>query len=203
MSGSLSEITDGERQALVKRHLSGETYSDLVGFAGLELQQIRQLFRQTKMQDLLASEQGYFDLTTARARLRLHMLGDRAVDKQENLMDSKSEEMQFKASKFILESILPKTEKHVGDVTLNLKADIEMLHSVGNMLATSRVVSPDGGNGKAIPSYAPYVLTGTEGIEIAESSDPDQLAIESGGPVGSGLAQDGKSDGKPEPPTSQ
>ena len=202
MSGKLTEITDGERQALVKRHLSGETYSDLAGFAGLDLQQIRQLFKQTKMQDLLASEQGYFDLTTARARLRLHMLGDRAVDKQERLMDSKSEEMQFKASRFILESILPKTEKHVGEVTLNLKADIEMLAHVSDALTTARVIPSGNGKDHQIPSYAPYVLTGTEGIEIAEPSDPEPQ-LGPGGPVGSGLAQERDPDGKPEPPTSQ
>lgn len=196
MPGSLTTLSNANKKALATRHLGGETYEDLVGYAHLSLAQIRALFRSQQMRDIMAQEQGYLEGAVARANLSLHMSLEEACDKQKGLLKSKSEEMRFKSSRYIIDRTLPPPAPAPTEVTHYHHARIEVLDSIADRLVDARIVNIVPENEE---TYAPYILRGTEGIETAEPSEPTpELGV--GGPVGSGPTSERDADGKPEPP---
>ena len=168
-NAKLTRLSQGQRQTLAKRHLSGESLHDLEGYAGLDHSQLYNLFKQQGMRDLMATEQGYYDLAAARGRLKLHMSLDDACDEQIGLLKSEHEEMRYKASRFIIESTLPQTKKLVGEVNVWHHAEIEVLASLTDAVSEARLV-PNKTNGEQ--SFDKYVLIGTEGIETV-SDEPE------------------------------
>lgn len=194
----LSALSKGQREALAKRHLSGETLTDLEGYAGLTRPQLKQLFKQQSMRDLMASQQGFYDQATARARLKLHMEVETAADVQIALMGSDSDEMKFKASRFILESVMPQRKIIEGEINVYHAADMQLIVELRDAMQDARTIPAKSNGGTS--TFTPYMLTGTEGIEILEPSDSDPQAVGPGGPVGSGTTQEDNPSGEPEPP---
>lgn len=197
MSGKLSELSLGQRQHLVKRWLAGDSYADMAGYMDLDHTQIVNLFKQQRTKDLMAAEQGYYEMSTARSRLTLQRNQEKAADVQSGLLDSESEEMRYKASKFIIEHTMPSEKRQSEGTTINLNAEIELITSLKEAVNEFRMV-PSGTNGKN--SFDKYVLLGTEGIETVEPSSATPEVLGVGGSDGSGPTRENEADGKPEPP---
>jgi len=180
--------------------LAGESFSELAGFNGLTRGQVAALFKTQAMLDLMAAAQGYFEASTARTMLRMHMLAPRAADVQDELLESQSEQMKFNASKYVLDKVLPQKVALSGEQNIYHHLDASVLtQSMDTAKAVLTLLKDYRSNGNGIDRY---LLRGTEGIETAEPSDPGPPALaELGGPDGSGPAHsDGVNDGRPEPP---
>ena len=186
-------------QAMAKAHIGGRSFSELATYTGLTHAKVRQLFKQQAMKDIMAKEQGYLAFLADQANTKLHMNVEDAVDKQIGLMGSKSDEMVYKASKFVIDKVLPDTHIVKGEHNHYHSAEIEVLAGIGTAIQGFRQIPPTT-NGQE--SFEPYLLKGTEGIELPEPSDTAH-DIGAEGPVGSGPTQESEPDGGPEPPHDQ
>ena len=175
---------------MAKAHIGGRSFSELATYTGLTHAKVRQLFKQQAMKDIMAKEQGYLAFLADQANTKLHMNVEDAVDKQIGLMGSK-------ASKFVIDKVLPDTHIVKGEHNHYHSAEIEVLAGIGTAIQGFRQIPPTT-NGQE--SFEPYLLKGTEGIELPEPSDTAH-DIGAEGPVGSGPTQPQRgTDGKPEPP---
>lgn len=188
-------LSDGERSMLAKRRLAGEQISDLVGLGGLTKAQLTRELKSQKTRDVMAKEQYYYDGVVARMRLQMHMSGEQTVTKMLNHRDGDDRNLSFQASKFIIESILPKREHHLSEVHHYVEGQVEVVAELVDALKGAKQITAtvDGR-----PSYADNVLIGTEGIETIEPEAGTTECVP--GPNGSGTQLEKDPDGKPEPP---
>jgi hypothetical protein len=104
----MPKLSDAHKTVLAKRYLGGETQAQLVGFAGLDARQIRNLFVSKAMKDLIAEEQARLDEIVARKRLRMAMELQDSIDRSEARKRGKGEsDLAAKAGAFDIETILP------------------------------------------------------------------------------------------------
>jgi hypothetical protein len=186
---------------LAKCHLGGQTAADLEGYAGLSATEVKNLLRTTGMKDVIAQQQGHLDAMATRLRYKMAINAPDIVDRMETRgrdMEGNAQ-ISFSADKFILEQIMPKRIEPRTEVGLNISVDLQVLSEVKGILTELQMVRGAGGNGQD-HSCDTYVLEGTEGIELLESSDATQV-LGVTGPVGSGPNPDEvpKPDGEPEP----
>jgi hypothetical protein len=79
----MPKLSHAHKTVLAKRYLGGETQAELVGFAGLDARQIRNLFASKSMKVVIAEEQARLDEIVARKRLRMGMELQDSMDRLE------------------------------------------------------------------------------------------------------------------------
>ena len=209
--GKLSHLTDAQLHSLAKRHLSGHTSVDLEGFAGLDVDQIRYLLRTDRMRGIVAEEQQYLDGQAARIRNRMSYGIEDSVDRMKARgSGADGPQIAYNADKFLIESLLPRNERHVVETHNTHSFDAQLVvHFRDALDALKTITGTDTikGNGSDISRYT---LLGTEGIATAEPEEPVTELV-TPGPLGSDSPPPADSQdqvvevpsGKSEPPPSE
>ena len=104
----MPKVSDAHKTALARRYLDGKTQAELVGFAGLDARQIRNLFASKSMRAVIAEEQGRLDDIVARKRLRMSLdLEDSANRLKARKRGTGESDLAAKAQAFDIERLLP------------------------------------------------------------------------------------------------
>lgn len=193
----LASLTDAQRHSLAKRHLSGHMLTDLEGFAGLDLKQLRTLFQSDRMRRVIGEEQEHLDTTASRIRNRMSYGIEDSVDRMKargNGVDGP--QIAFQADKFLIENLLPKNDRVILESHNTHHVTAEIAVQISDAITTLKdITDRTKGNGQS--DLHKYTLLGTEGIATAEPSDTrHELVVEA--PDGSGQPQE-QSRGQPEP----
>ena len=109
----MPRLSDAHKTVLAKRYLGGETQAELVGYAGLDTRQLKNLFASKSMKALIAEEQARLDEIVARKRLRLSMALEDSVDRLKARKRGTGEsDLAAKAGAFDIESLLPPVRRN-------------------------------------------------------------------------------------------
>ena len=174
MTSKLAHLTDAQLHSMAKRHLSGHTSVDLEGFAGLTLDQVRYLLRTGRMKKIISEEQQYLDGYTTRIRNRMSYGIEDSVDRMKSRgAGADGPQIAFGADKFLIESLMPKTEKHLVETHNTHSFDAQVVVQINDALDTLKTITgasdTNKGNGQDISKYT---LLGTEGIAKIEPEEP-------------------------------
>jgi hypothetical protein len=159
-------LTRAQKQVIAKRHLSGETAGDLDGYAGYSATEIRALLNTQGMRDIMAAERGHHDLAVSRALLKGAFAVEDAMDR--NIARGKDQtqpQIAFQADKFLIELVMPKTERHLVEQRTYHVVDPDTVTQIGRELAEVNQLlkgSPDR------PPLSTWTLHGTEGLASSE-----------------------------------
>ena len=201
----LTDITDAQRRSLAKRHLSGHMLTDMEGFAGLDLPQLRKLFRQEKTQAILREEQAHLDTTAVRIRNRMSYGIEDSVDRMKARgAGLDGPQIAYKADEFLITNLLPKVERHISEQDVTFRLDAQVAIQINDAIdvlkeITERSTGPS-------QSLSQFTLLGTEGIATAEPSEATQeIVVEDSSDPGPTITprpftepEDGS--GEPDPP---
>ena len=188
----LNEITDAQRRSLARRHLTGQMLVDLTGTYGLELDQVRKLFRQPKTLRIIDEEQAFLDTKAVKLRNRMSYGLEDSIDRMKargNGVDGP--QLAFAADKFLIEQILPKQERHVIDQRQTISFDAQVAFQFSDAVNTVKTIAAKL-TGDTAKQLAQYTQIGLEGIDSA--IEPGELTV-SAPPKGNG-----SSPGYPIPP---
>ena len=164
----LSELSDAQRHSIAKQHLSGSMLIDMVGFAGLDHAQLRKLFQQTKMKSILGEEQTYLDSQTVKLRNRLSYGLEDSIDRMKARGNgTDGPQLAFAADKFLIESVLPKQERHVVEQRQTVSFDAQVAIQFADAVNTAKTIAAKL-TGDSTVQLAEYTLTGLEGVDIVE-----------------------------------
>ena len=104
----MPKLSHAHKTVLAKRYLGGETQAELVGFAGLDARQIRNLFASKSMKDIIAEEQERPGEIVARKRLRMAAdLEDSVGRLKARKRGTGQSDLAAKAEAFDVASLLP------------------------------------------------------------------------------------------------
>lgn len=175
--GKLTELSDAQRRSLAKLHLTGTMMVDMVGFSGLELDQLRHLFQSPRMKRIIGEEQAYLDTQHIKLRNRMSYGLQDSIDRMKargNGIDGP--QLAFMADKFLIEQILPKQERHVVEQRQTFSLDAQVAVQFSDAVSVAREIVNKLGGGTT-PQLSKYTLTGLQGVELVE---PETVEIPRG-----------------------
>jgi hypothetical protein len=104
----MPRLSHAHKTVLAKRYLGGETQAELVGFAGLDARQIKNLFASKSMKAVIAEEQARLDEIVAQKRMRMSLDLERSVDRLKARERGTGEsQLAAKAAAFEIGKLLP------------------------------------------------------------------------------------------------
>ena len=104
----MPRLSHAHKTVLAKRYLGGETQAELVGFAGLDARQIRNLFASKSMKTVIAEEQERLDEIVALKRLRMSLGLQDSIDRLEaRKRGTRESDLAAKAEAFDIANLLP------------------------------------------------------------------------------------------------
>jgi len=176
-----AQLTNAQLRSLAKRHLSGLMACDLVGFAGLNIDQVRATLRSERMKQFLESEQEHLDTTAVRIRNNMSYGIEDSVNRMKTRgAGSDGPQIAFAADKFMIETLLPKKEHHIIDEnvhhTFDGKVAVEINDKLDTMLTIGRRATGDS------QPLSNYTLLGTEGLARTDAEATQELVVEDTGP---------------------
>lgn len=104
----MPKLSHAHKTVLAKRYLGGETKAELVGFAGLDARQIKNLFASKSMKAVIAEEQARLDEIVALKRLRMSLdLADSVGRLEARKRGTGETDLAAKVEAFDIGSLLP------------------------------------------------------------------------------------------------
>jgi len=145
----------------------------LEGFAGLTVDQVRYLLRTDRMKKIVREEQHYLDGFATRIRNRMSYGIEDSVDRMKSRgAGADGPQIAFSADKFLIETLMPKTERHLVETHNTHSFDAQVAVHIKDALDVMKTISGGDTNKSNGQDISKYTLHGTEGIATIEPEEP-------------------------------